>query len=236
MAGSQWWRRLPPVPVVGAALLAGAAPTPAYRYCQPPPGQATAQPPARVDHNIRVVNGESPPIDDATGERPPQAQLVASLGAFTVPAGAVSIRVVIECAPPPTVLPPDGTLDGNVYSFTVSAGATPLSLAPGQQATVFLRGPAGTPNPVLERYESGQWMRLPTRQVGAIAPDTYSATVDDLAAVALVVSNATVPVATGDDHTGLILAIFAAALALFAAGSLVVMRGRAGSARRGADS
>jgi hypothetical protein len=223
---------------VGAMLVAagGSGDAAPYRYCQPPPGAGATQPPATVDHNIRVVNGQSPPIDDATGEHPPQARLVAPLGAFQVTPGAVTVRVMIDCAPPPTVLPSDGTLDGNVYSFTVSAGGTPLSLGPGQQATVSLRAPAGTPNPVLERFRSGLWIRLPTRQAGPIAPDTFTATVDELADVALVVSNAAVPVAPSDDHTGLILGVFAIALALFAAGTLVVMRGRAGSARRGADS
>jgi hypothetical protein len=236
MARTPWWRRYPAALAVGAVLLAGTALTAGepYRYCQPPSGHGAIQPPATLDHNIHVVNGQSPPIDDATGEQPPQAQLVAPLGAFEVPTGAVTVRVVIACAPSPTVLPPDGTLDGNVYSFTVSAGGAPLSLAPGQQARVSLRGPAGTPNPVLERFESGLWTRLQTGRVASL-PDTYTATVDELAEVALVVSNATVP-ATSDDHTGLILAVLAIALALFAAGSLVVMRGRAGSGRRGADS
>ena len=250
MAGSQRRRRPPAVLAAGAALLAvvwlvgprsqpplydSLGPEP-YRYCQPPPGQATARPPARVDHNLRVVNGQSPPIDDSTGELPPQAQLFASLGAFALPAGTVTIRVVIECAPPPSVLPLDGPLDGNVYSFTVSAGGTPLSLRPGHQAMVVLRGPAGTPQAVLERFESGQWMRLQTRQAGAGGVDTYTAMLGDLANVALVVTSTTVPVATGDDHTGLILAALGAAVAIFAAGALVVMRGRAGSGRAGADS
>ena len=236
MTRSQWWRRPPAVLAAGAALLALSPGPDPYRYCQPPPGQGAVAPPAHVDHNLRVVNGQSPPIDDSTGESPPQAQLFAPLGAFALPAGAVTVRVVIECAPPPTVLPSDGTLAGNVYSFAVSAGGAPLSLRPGQQATVLLRGPAGTPSPVLERYESGLWMRLQTRQVGATAPDTYSAAVGDLASLALVVSNATVPVATGEDHTGLLLGVFGVALAIFAAGALVVMRGRAGGSRGRADS
>lgn len=236
MARSRWWRRSPAVLAVGAVLLGAGVPAEPYRYCQPPPGQATPRPPATVDHNLLVVSGQSPPIDDATGENPPQAQLFVPLGAFALPTGAVTVRVQIQCAPPPAVLPPDGSLDGNVYAFSVSAGAAPLNLHPGQQATVVLRGPAGAPNPVLERFESGQWMRLQTRQVGAIAPDSYTATVDDLADIALVVSNSTVPVAPGYDHTGLILGVFAVALALFAAGSLVVMRGRAGGASGGADS
>lgn len=235
MARSPWWRRLPPVVAAGAALLALSPGPEPYRYCQPPPGQASAPPAARVDHNLRVVNGQSPPVDDATGERPPQAALFAPLGAFAVPPGGATIRVVIECAPPPSMLPPDGALDGNVYSFAVSAGGAPLSLRPGQQATVVLRGPAGTPSPVLERFDSGLWTKLQTRRVADV-PDTYSAAVGDLASVALVVANATVPVATNDDHTGLLLGVLGVALAIFAAGLLVVMRGRAGGARRGADS
>ena len=235
MARSQWWRRLPPVVAAGVTLLALSSGPEPYRYCQPPPGHTSAPPPARVDHNLRVVNGQSPPVEDSTGESPPQARLFAPLGAFAVPPGAITIRVVIECAPPPSMLPPDGALDGNVYSIAVTAGGAPLSLRPGQQATVVLRGPAGTPSAVLERFDSGLWTKLQTTRATDV-PDTYSAAVGELASVALVVSNATVPLATGDDHTGLLLGVVGVALAIFAAGALVVMRGRAGGARRGADS
>jgi hypothetical protein len=220
---------------VGAALCLALSPSaPArsdtslagpYRYCQAPPGAAQAGPPTRVDHNVGVVNGQSPPIMDATSEGPPQGALIAPLGAFAVPPGAVTVRVVIECAPPPAVLPPDGSLDGNVYSFTASAGGTPLSLRRGQQATVHLRGPSGVPHPVLQRYAAGQWMRLDTQPVASV-PDTYSATVTDLGEFALVVSSTTVPVAPSDNHTVVVLALFAVAVVLFALGTLVVMRGR----------
>jgi hypothetical protein len=183
-----------------------------------------------------VVNGQSPPIAESSDEMPPQAELLAPAGAFMVPPGTVTIRVAIQCAPPPTVLPPDGRLDGNVHAFTVAAGGAPLSLRPGQQVTVVLRGPAGTPNPVMERFAAGQWTKLPTQPLGNTAPDTYAANVTELGDIALVVSITLVPVDTAGDHTTLLLVLTVVVVALFAVGALFTLRGRPGrgpGARRG---
>jgi hypothetical protein len=195
-----------------------------YRYCQPPPGFGSGKAPSQRDDSLPVPTGQSPPITPSTDEMPPQAELLAPEGAFAVPPGTATIRVAIQCARPPALLPPDGRLDGNVYSFTVAASGTPLSLRPGQRATVVLRGPAGAPNPVIERFAAGQWMRLETTSVGNTAADTYAASVTELGDIALVVSNTVVPV--GDDHTVLIVALTAFAVALVAAGAFFTLRRR----------
>ncbi|MEA2618608.1 MAG: hypothetical protein QOE72_4391 [Chloroflexota bacterium] len=198
-----------------------------YRYCQPPPGFAPQQPPSTVDHNVRVVNGQSPPIADSTAEQPPQAELLAPANVFVVPPGAVTIRVAMLCAPPPRVLPPDGRLDGNVYRFTVSAGGTPLGIRPGQQVTVVLRGPAGAPNPVMERFANGQWMKLDTQPLGNASPDSYAANVTALGDMALVVVDAVVPV-EGSDRTPMVAALAVVAVALVAAAALLTLRRSSG--------
>jgi hypothetical protein len=197
----------------------------AYRYCQPPPGFAPQKPPSTVDHNVPVVNGQSPPIAGSTGEQPPQAELLAPANVFVVPPGAVTLRVAILCAPPPRVLPPDGRLDGNVYQFTVSADGTPLGIRPGQQVTLVLRGPAGAPNPVMERFAHGQWMRLDTQPLGNTSPDSYAANVTALGDMALVVADAVVPV-HGSNHTLTIVVLVVVAGALVAAGAALTLRGR----------
>jgi hypothetical protein len=202
-----------------------AGPGEAYRYCQPPPGFALQKPPSTVDHNVRVVNGQSPPITDSTEEQPPQAELLARANVFVVPPGAVTIRVAILCAPPPRVLPPDGRLDGDVYRFAVSADGTPLDIRPGQQVTVVLRGPAGAPNPVMERFADGQWVRLDTQPLGNASPGSYAADVTALGDMALVVADAVVPV-DGSDHTLMIVALLVVAAALVAAGAVLTLRGR----------
>jgi hypothetical protein len=223
--------------LLGLAWLAGPASQPPlydsvgkaepYRYCQPPPGFAPQKPSGTVDHNLRVVNGQSPPIADGTEEQPPQAELLAPANSFEVPPGAVTIRVAILCAPPPRVLPSDGRLDGNVYRFTVSADGTPLGIRPGQQVTVVLRGPAGAPNPVMERFANGQWMKLDTQPLGNASPDSYAANVTALGDMALVVADAVVPV-DGSDHTLMIAALVVVAVALAAAGAVLTLRGRSG--------
>ena len=201
----------------------------AYRYCQPPPGFAPQKPPSTVDHNVPVVNGQSPPIADSTEEQPPQAELLVPANVFVVPPGAVTIRVAVLCAPPPRVLPPDGRLDGNVYRFSMSADGTPLGIRPGQRVTVVLRGPAGAPNPVMERFADGQWMKLDTQPLGNASPDSYAANVTALGDMALVVADAVVPV-DGSDHTPVVVALLVVAAALVAAGAVLTRRG--GSRRR----
>lgn len=196
-----------------------------YGYCQTPSGTG-ATPASQVDHNIVVLNGMSPAIDDRTAETPPQAELHAPVGAFTLRPGTVAIRVVISCAPPPGVLPADGPLDGNVYRFNVSAQGVPLGLGSGQTATVVLRGPEGAFNPVMERFEAGLWTRLDTRPVGGGAPAGKTATVSELGDIGLVATTSTVPLQTSGDHTALIIAVTVLAVILFAAGAMFTMRGR----------
>lgn len=196
-----------------------------YRYCQPPPGFAPQQPPSTVDHNVRVVNGQGPPIADSTGEQPPQAELLAPANVFEVPPGVVTIRVAILCAPPPRVLPPDGRLDGNVYRFTVAANGTPLGIRPGQRVTVVLRGPAGAPSPVMERFANGQWMKLDTQPLGNASPDSDAANVTALGDMALVVPDAVVRV-DGPDHTPMIAALVVVAVTLVAAAAVLTLRRR----------
>jgi hypothetical protein len=60
--------------------------------------------------------------------------------------------------------------------------------------------------------------------VGNTAADTYAASVTELGDIALVVSNTVVPV--GDDHTVLIVALTAFAVALVAAGAFFTLRRR----------
>ena len=207
-------------PLRDAATTAGS-----YAYCQTPSGTGPSAV-SQVDHNIVVLNGVSPAIDDHTAETPPQAELHVPAGAFTVRPGTVAIRVVILCAPPPAMLPVDGPLDGNVYRFAVTAQGVSLTLQPGRNAIVVLRGPAGAPNPVLEQFEAGLWTRLDTRPVGGGAPAGQSASVSDLGDFGLVVTTSTVPLQTSSDHTGLIVAVTVIAVVLFVAGALVTMRGR----------
>jgi hypothetical protein len=202
-----------------------------YRYCQPPPGFTSQKPASQVDHNVAVLNGQSPPIADGTAELPPQAQLLAPANAFMIPPATVTIRIVISCAPPPALLPPDGRLDGNVYMFLVSASGTPVNIRPGQSVTVVLRGPAGAPNPVMERFADGQWMKLQTQTLGN-APDSYAANVTALGQIALVIPNTVVPVEPTTDHTGLVLALSVVAIAVFAAGTVLALRGRSTPRRR----
>jgi hypothetical protein len=200
-----------------------------YRVLHPPPGSTVTKPPSAIDVTLKLEGGQSPAMAETTDEQPSQAQLLAAQGAFAVPPGATMVHVTITPVDPPAVAPPDGKLDGNVYRFAVSAGATPLPLRAGQQVTVVLRGPAGVANPVLELWDGTKWSRLETQSLGTTAPDSYAANVSMLGDLALVVPTATSSDSGGGGgggSAGILIAAVIIALAVVAAALVLVLRRR----------
>src|SRR5207302_311452 len=122
--------------------------------------------------------------------------------------------------------PAGGTVAGNVYRFSITAvpGATPLPLRPGQQITVVLRGPAGTPGPTLEVWDGTRWTGTETVPLGNTSPDSYAANLTALGDIGLV----TVPLAAAGDGGGggasLIFAAVVGALALVSAALVLALR------------
>lgn len=200
-----------------------------YRYCQPPPGLRGGRTPGSVDQALPVQGGQSPAMAETTDEQPSQAQLLAPQGAFAVPPGTVSLRATIRCAPPPPVPPTGGNLDGNVYSIVVAAGTTPLTIRPGQQVTVVLRGPAGVPNVTLELFSGTAWTRLDTQPLGNTAPDSYAANVSQLGDFALVA--VPTPGSSGGGGGGGVIAALVIVAVVVVAGSCLLLL-RSGSRRQ----
>jgi hypothetical protein len=196
-----------------------------YRYCQPPAGLGGGKAPGGVDQVLPVQGGQSPAMAETTDEQPSQAQLLAPQGAFALPPGTASLHVTIRCAPPPAVPPAGGRLDGNVYNIAVAAGATPLTIRPGQQVTVVLRGPAGVPNVTLEVFSGAAWTRLDTQPLGNTAPDSYAANVSQIGDFALVA--APTPAAGGGGGGGGVLAAaIIVAVVVVAGGAALLLRSR----------
>ena len=136
-----------------------------YRFLAPPPGAGGS--PTSAASTIDVVGGPSPAFAVSTAETPPQAELLARGGEFTVPAGGTSLKVTIQPIQPPAGTPM-AQIAGNVYRFQVTdqAGAI-VPVAAGQSLTVALRAPPGiSPDATIARLVNGTWQTVPTQPSG----------------------------------------------------------------------
>ena len=148
-------------------LYDGVAVAPPYLfYCNPPGSQSTAAAGRRETDPLQ--SGQSPPLAFVTGEPGvPQVQVLVGAGAIVVPTGATDVAIEADPIVPPAILPSDGQIDGNAYQISVTAGGQPAPLAPGQVATIVLRGrQGGGTTQVIERFDGHAWTRLTTQPVG----------------------------------------------------------------------
>jgi hypothetical protein len=129
-----------------------------YRYLQPSPGQATTAPPTSASQNVKP-SGNLPFIVN-TNESPPQAELQAAPDAFAIPPTVQGIVVTITPVPPAVPL---AHLDGNVYRTAVTTpDGTAVSVTPGRQVTVLLRGTGASGRATVEQLANGRWTPLST--------------------------------------------------------------------------
>jgi hypothetical protein len=153
-----------------------------YRFVEPPPGAAGD--PLRVEVTEPVVGGAVPLVAVATGEVPPQAQLIAQADAFAIPAATTSIIVSIQPA-----AAPDPQVSGNVYSLRVTDQAgTLLQLRPETLVTIVLRSPDARFVTEVARFDGATWVALPTEHGGL--PDLFSANIAEIGDFALVLTGA----------------------------------------------
>jgi len=197
-----------------------------YRYLAPGSGQAGS--PSSFTSPVPVDGTTSPQFVGATTENPPQAQLIASPGAFVIPTGVgalnVSIEPVAESAPAP-----NGPIAGNVYRFTVADQAgNPLAIAPAKLPTLILRAPDGILAATIARYSGSGWQEVPTQSSGQ--PGIYYANVNALGDYALIAASAS---GVFGLDTGLVVAaVVAAGISAFGLGFLVTRRRKAPAAVR----
>jgi len=150
-------RGLPP-------LYDGVVPIDPYRYLSPAPGQPGN--PTSYTATVPLTGTSSPNILASTTETPPQAQLIASTGAFVLPSGTASVVVAIKPVPPPLPAPPAG-FTGNVYEISiVTSNGTALDPAPATPVTILLRAPAGVDNATIVHLSNGAWQTLDTQPAG----------------------------------------------------------------------
>jgi hypothetical protein len=106
-----------------------------------------------------------PPAEVYTGETPPQAQILMEAGTFD---SSTAVTVSITPVTPPSVKPPNGTIEGNVYRITaVNASGTQLDpLSRSNPVYIILRALASSPAPTIELFSGTSWTPLATLNSG----------------------------------------------------------------------
>lgn len=135
-----------------------------YRWLEPPPGGlGGAQGFSATD---ALEGGGSPLIAAQTPESPPQASVFAPPGALDLPPGTRSLQVAITPIPAPGT-PATGNIAGNVYRISITNQDGLATTAPADAfVSVVFRGPDGTLDATIERFENGAWTPLKTDHAG----------------------------------------------------------------------
>jgi hypothetical protein len=138
-----------------------------YHYLNPAAGQTGSPTSATVSEG--VVGGQSPGFNAATGETPPQAQLIAAPGAFVLGPGSTSVTVTIDPVAPagPSTV---GPILGNAYRFAVrdQAGVA-LGTQPGIDFTLVMRAPDAISEASFATYANGTWRLVDSSPSGTPA-------------------------------------------------------------------
>lgn len=150
---------------VGVPLYDGVVVQEPYRFLHPQGGQPGS--PGAYSGEAPVTSDSSPIFSAYTSENPPQAQLIALRGAFTLTPGATKVLVsivAVEPPPPPAV----GGIAGNVYRIAVTdQSGAPLEVRPCAGClTLRMRAPENTTEAVLQRYADGAWHDVETVHEG----------------------------------------------------------------------
>ncbi len=153
-----------------------------YRYLAPGEGERGS--PTSYRGSVATQGRSNEPFSAATGESPPQAQLIAGSGAFVVPSGTTSLTASIEPVAPGTQ-PVDGRIAGNVYRFAVTdASGAQVPTGATNHPSLVLRAPDGVTVATISRLVGGAWLSLPTQAAGQ--PGIYLTNVDSLGDFALI--------------------------------------------------
>jgi hypothetical protein len=153
---------------VGVPLYDGVAVQEPYRFLHPSGDQPGS--PSSFSATVQVTGPDSPQVTAPTTESPPQAQLIALPGAFTLPAGATSLSVSVTPVEAPPV-PAGGEIAGNVYRFTIvdQAGAPVVINACEGCISLVMRAPESLTGAArLQRFADGAWTDIETVHAGIL--------------------------------------------------------------------
>ncbi len=187
-----------------------------YRYAAPSAGQAGT--PGTGEAVNQVVGSSSPSIAVLTTESPPQAQLIAQIGAFALATGTTSLTATLTPLAPTSAQTQAGAV-GNVYRISVTdQTGQQVPLSAGVQATVILRAPNQHLQVALALWDGTAFTILPTA-TGNEA-DLLRAQVDSLGDYALV------PGSSSGPGSGLLLLAGAVLIGLAVIAGFVLVRRR----------
>ncbi len=205
-------------------------PVPHYHYFEPPAGITVNEKPHPAAKDVPFDKGVQPVTilltDEAAGDAStqPQAELILGENSVAYPAGTTSIHLSITAVPAPKVGPTDGTIDGNVYHFAVTAGGKELALKDLVTVSLQLTPVPSSPKRVVEQFVDGTWVPLETEAIACVLWATSAKTLGDFA---LVVPGTpakppvTPPAPDDSNALGIILAVVAVVVL---GGAALVMR------------
>lgn len=136
-----------------------------YEWLDPPPGELGGA--LGTSDKIVVKGGQNQIVAVATGEQPPQAQILATPGALVLGPGATSLSVSITPIEPAQPVS-DGYIDGNVYRMVVVDQLGRPATAPASAyVSIFLRSanPADADG-TIERFDGSSWVPIETSSEG----------------------------------------------------------------------
>ncbi|MHB8490066.1 MAG: hypothetical protein ACYDCS_12985 [Candidatus Dormibacteria bacterium] len=109
--------------------------------------------------------GTFPAAEVLTGETPPQAQILMEAGTFD---NSTAVTVSIAPVAAPTVKPPNGTIEGNVYRFSArnASGGELEPASPSLAVFIILRGLTSSPAPTIDGFNGTSWTPLSTLNAG----------------------------------------------------------------------
>lgn len=166
-----------------------------------------------------------PAAEIFTGETPPQAQLLMQAGTFD---STTTLTMTITPVPTPATAPPNGEIEGNVYSITVvNAAGTELQPKPQLPVFIVLRGTRSVPAPAIDRFDGTAWTPLSTVNAGCGNTfEAQSTLMGEFAAVARLGGATAPPGPAGGIPTAAIVAALAVLLIAVVAVLLTLERGR----------
>ncbi|HEV7677055.1 MAG TPA: hypothetical protein VGQ42_00640 [Candidatus Dormibacteraeota bacterium] len=179
--------------LVVAARLAGGRTAPplydsfatadAYRFLHPGPGQAGN--PTSATTTVPYTGKDTGAQTLATGENPPQAQILIGADSMVIPSGAHSITISITPVDTPKPAPPNGVVAGNTYLYRIASDTgQAVTLRPDHPVSIVLRGPTGTTQGTVQLFDGTAWQPQTTVPVGG--PNIFAANTTQLGDAALV--------------------------------------------------